>query len=593
MKLFNMQNIVFLSFLFAAISLSSVSFGEDLKKDSADGDFENTVEKTKGVDSGDIAVKVAQKSGGAVWGKAKAENAESSNAASSNTVSNAASNTASSNTVSSNAVSNTASKDTKETKKAEKPTEKSAGKPTEKLTGKPAEKTSVNRPVIKPEERAAIIKTEEKVPEGVSPPTQTPVLLRSSRKSGTSDLVETLLEVSGEVKQVDNEMKSVSDKMEVVAGFRYEERIDKYPGGNSSGANPLVSVRQYNLAKAKMKIGKNLKTPQLDEEMRTIVCSLDQGKVTLFSPKGQLRGEELLLVEDLPGNTLTLDRLLPGREVKVGESWKIDAAVLKSFLSLDAVTEHNVEAVLTAVADNMAMVEMVGDVHGIYIGAPTEMTVRAKYQFDLKMERINWLGLLIEESRSIGHVSPGFELVARLQVKVSPCETPETLTDEVMKTIDKEPSRKVLELKYDAVRAPWHFLHSRDWYVYQDDAQTTILRKVHKGELVAQCNVADMGKVDVKTMTTLDKFQRELAEGLGASFDKIVSAAESKSKQGDKVYRVLIDGHVEDLKLRWIYNLITAPDGRQSVVVFVVESAMLEQFANADEILLDTYKMVE
>ncbi|MCL2744347.1 MAG: hypothetical protein FWE67_10900, partial [Planctomycetaceae bacterium] len=314
---------------------------------------------------------------------------------------------------------------------------------------------------------------------------------------------------------------------------------------------------------------------------------------SLFSPKGPLRGEELLLVEDLPGNTLTLDRLLPNREIKVGESWKIEAAVLKSFLSLDAVTEHNVEAVLTAVADDMAMVEMVGDVHGIYIGAPTDMTVNAKYQFDLKAMRINWLGLFIEENRTIGHVSPGFELVAKLQVKISPCDAPEALTDEVMESVNKEPNRKVLESKYDAVRAPWHFLHGRDWYVYQDDPQTTILRKVHKGDLVAQCNVADMGKVDVKTMTTINKFQKELADGLGANFGKVVSAAESKNRHGDKVYRVLLDGSVDELKLRWIYNLITAPSGRQSVVVFVVEAAMLEHFGNADEMLLDTYKMTE
>jgi hypothetical protein len=511
---------LYLSLVLSAV-IAAVSFAEDnavkdsTVKDAAARDFENTVEKAKDTDSGDIAVKVAQKSSGAVWGKAKSADTKA---------------------------------DVQKTEKTETPA---------------AEKTTVKRPIFKQEEsKAEENKTTERAG-GVSPLKQTddasadvlkkPVMLKSSRKAGSTDLVETLLEVSGDVKQVDNEMKSVSDKMEVVAGFRYEERIDKF----SADSSALTSVRQYNLAKAKMKIGKGLKTPQLNEDMRTIVCTLDQGKVSLFSPKGSLRGEELLLVEDLPGNTLTLDRLLPDKEVKVGESWKIDVSVLKSFLSLDAVSENNVEAVLTAVADNMAMVELVGDVHGVYIGAPTEMTVRAKYQFDLKTQRINWLGLLIEENRSIGHVSPGFELVARLQVKISPSETPEALTDEVMKAVDKEPNRKVLELKYDAVRAPWHFLHSRDWYVYQDDTQTTILRKVHKGELVAQCNIADMGKVDVKTMTTLTKFQKELADGLGANFGKFVSAAESKNKRGNKVYRVLIDGNVDDLKLRWIYNLIT------------------------------------
>jgi hypothetical protein len=54
---------------------------------------------------------------------------------------------------------------------------------------------------------------------------------------------------------------------------------------------------------------------------------------------------------------------------------------------------------------------------------------------------------------------------------------------------------------------------------------------------------------------------------------------------------VLIDGTVEELSLRWIYNLMTDKDGQQSVVVFVVEADMLEQFGNADDVLLRTYRM--
>lgn len=447
-----------------------------------------------------------------------------------------------------------------------------------------AQRTTVKRPVVAP----------KATPKTNDAPAIKPIVdskayfLKSNRTNGATDLVETLLEVTGDAKQIDNDMKAVTEKMEVVAGFRYEERVEKF----SSSSNDLCSVRQYNLAKAKMKIGENLKTPQLNENMQTIVCKLEKtNKVTLFSPKGPLRGEELLLIEDLPGNTLTLDRLLPNKEVKIGDSWKIADAVLQSFLSIDAVIENNVEAVLTAVADNMAMVEVVGDIQGVYLGAPTQMSIRAKYQFDMDVKRINWLGLLIEENRSVGHVGPGFDLVARLQVKISPIEKPETLTDTFMSMVDTKTNEKILGLKYDDGKAPWSFLHGRDWYVFQDDAQSTILRKVHKGELVAQCNIADMGKVDIKTMTSLDKFQKELAEGLGENFGEVAAAEETTNEFGYKNYTVLIDGVVDDLELRWIYNLLTDKDGQQSVVVFVVEAGMLKQFGDADEALLNTFRM--
>ena len=413
-------------------------------------------------------------------------------------------------------------------------------------------------------------------------------LLRSERKAGTTDLVETLLEVTGDVKQVGNDLKTTTDKMEVVAGFRYEERVEKFSAG-SRGA--LVSVREYDLAKAKMKIGKEAKNPELDDNLRTIVCSLEDDKVALFSPNGSLRGEQLLLIEDLPGNTLTLDRLLPNKEVRVGDTWKITDSVLRSFLSVDAVTESNVEAVLTAVADNMAMVEIVGDVGGIYLGAATEMSIRAKYQFDISAKRINWLGLLIEENRSIGHVGPGLDLVARLQVKISPIAKPQKLTDDFMTDINVQPTDNLLTLKYDGGKGPWRFSHDRSWYVFQDEPTTTVLRKLRRGELVAQCNIADMGKVDVKTMTTLPKFTKELSDGLGKNFGKVVAANETENPFGYKEFRVIIDGSVEDLDLRWMYSLLTDKDGQQAVIVFVVEAGMIEQFADADRMLIDTYRL--
>ena len=411
-------------------------------------------------------------------------------------------------------------------------------------------------------------------------------LLQSGRQKGSTDLVETLLEVTGEAMQVNSDFKEVKEAMEVVAGFRYEERVDQF-----SSTGQLVSVRQYNLAKSKMKVGESLKMPELSSDLQTIVCTLDKDKVSLFSPHGSLRGEQLLLIEDIPGNTLTLDRLLPNTEVAVGESWKIGDAVLRSFLSVDAVLSSNVEAVLTAVADNMAMIEVVGDVSGVYLGAATEISVRAKLQFDLSIQRINWLGAMIEECRSIGHVGPGVELVAKLQVKISPIDAPQALTDARMKTISTKPNAAVLQLKYDGGKGPWRFSHDRSWYVYQDDPQTTVLRKLVNGDLIAQCNVADMGTVDLKTMTTLAKFQQDLIAGLGNNFGKVAASGEYEDKRGYKIYKVLLDGVVDDLSLRWIYHLITDKDGKQSVVVFVVEAAMLDQFAGADDALLDTYRM--
>lgn len=502
--------------------------------------------EVQAVDNDDIEVKVAQGSGrGIVWGK-------------SNKV-----------TELEGAAAEDAAEDPRPAAPAPQPTRTTVQRPAAPETPK----TPARLPALSEANEDAVSKDK--------------YLLKSSRHAGSTDLVETLLEVTGDVKVLNEAQETVKDKMEVVAGFRYEERVDRF----SLSSAPLVSVRQYNLAKAKMKIGNNTRNPELNEELQTIVSQLDRDKVSLFSPAGLLRGEELLLIEDLPGNTLTLDRLLPNREVAMGEGWKISDGVLRSFLSLEVIEENTMEAVLTAVADNMAMVEVVGDVSGIYLGAPTQMTVRAKFQFDLAQKRINWLGMLIEEDRSIGHVGPGFDLVARLQVKISPLDKPQTLTDEAMEEIDLRKTDKAMKLKYDGGKGPWRFDHDRDWYVYQDESSSTILRKLHQGELVAQCNIADMGKIDLKSMTDLDRFQQELIQGLGKNFGEVVAAEQSTNRFGYKEFTVILDGVVEDLPLRWLYTLLTDKNGQQAVVVFVVEARMLDQFADSDRALLETFRI--
>ena len=498
------------------------------------------IEQAKTVDNGDIATKVTpQKSSGVVWGTAQPRQPATTPV----------------------------------------PTP-SAATPSVKPPSPTAPSAAPATPA--PAQAASVVPKPQPAPKTVA---AGKYLLKSARQKGSTDLVETLLEVSGDAKQISSENKETREKMEVVAGFRYEERIDQISPAQ------LVSIRQYNLAKSKMKIGESIRMPELSSDLQTIVCTLEGNKVSLFSPHGSLRGEQLLLIEDIPGNTLTLDRLLPNTEVAIGESWKISDSVLRSFLAVDAILSSDVEAVLTAVADDMAMIEIVGDISGVYLGAATEMSIRAKLQFDLSTQRINWLGSMIAEHRSIGHVGPGVELIAKLQVKISPIDKPQALTDAMMTMTSSRPSPNVLQLKYDGGKGPWRFSHDRSWYVYQDDPQSTVLRKLVNGELVAQCNFADMGTVDLKTMTTIEKFRQDLIAGLGKNFGKVAMATEYEDNRGNKIYKVLLDGMVDDLALRWIYHLVTDKEGRQSIVVFVVEASMLDQFADADEVLLNTYRM--
>ena len=414
--------------------------------------------------------------------------------------------------------------------------------------------------------------------------------LTSRRTIGSTDMVEVLLEMAGSTKPITPDGKEVSGPVKVVAGFRYEERVLNF---QTKEQLDLKSVREYSLAKAKMNFGESQQTPDLDSNHKIVVCEVTNKGTELFSPQGPLKSEQLLLIEGIPVNTLSLELLLPPEPVKIGDSWKIPDSALQTFLNVDGVSQHTLEATLTSVVDDLAMIEIVGDSQGAYLGAFSEMTIQAKYQFDMRAQRVNWVGMLLEEKRSIGVVGPGLDIKARLQVKISPLDEPGNLTDEYVKGFDLKKNDAVSQLRYEDGKGAWKFQHPRSWYMLPDEPNKTMLRMLDKGELVAQCNIVSMPKIDPKYPTQLKKFAADLAKGLEKNSVNMVSAEESVNFAGYSELRVILDGKVDGgIPLRWVYYLLTDKEGYQTVIVFVVEAEHLQQFGDSDDKILHSFRMI-
>ncbi|MCL2349711.1 MAG: hypothetical protein FWC50_15780 [Planctomycetaceae bacterium] len=414
--------------------------------------------------------------------------------------------------------------------------------------------------------------------------------LISGRKTGDTDKVEVVLEAVGDVNQFLEDQESNSNKMEVLAGFRYDERTDLF---SPQPGSPLKSTRYYDAARAKIQVGDQYNLSELDAGRKLIVCDIDKN-TTLYSPKGSLKDDQLLLIEDLPANTLLLDHLLPNRDgVKIGDKWNVPEKALTSLLGLEVIEKHDIQAVLTSVTDHVALVELNGTAEGASLGAASTMEVKAKFQFDLKTRRITWLGLVIQEDRSLGNVGPAVTLVAKLMIKIQPDKISDKLTREAAESIDKKPSEEQLKLCYDSEeKGGWRFLHGRDWYVIFDAKGSTKLRLLHHGELISQCDIAQMGKIaDSKSLSTPESFQEDLKKGLGASFGKVVSLDMGKTKKGNRELKAVIEGKAGDLPLVWTYYLLTKPDGTQAIVAFVVQKDNLEKFDGIDREIIDSLEM--
>ena len=413
--------------------------------------------------------------------------------------------------------------------------------------------------------------------------------LSSSRAANSLDRVEASLEVAGKV-QVLNEKNALNElKLAVLANLGYDERSLLVP---VSPKAPLRSIRHYSTATAAIEVDGQEIHSALRDERRLIAVSVEEAKATLYSPDGPLNHDELDLT-DVMANTLVLDRLLPPYQIAIGDSWKHSDELIGILLGLDAVSSSNVESTLSSVKDSVALVEISGNVQGAIHGVSTDIQIRAKYQFGLIAKRITWFGLLVQEKRSVGHVGPGLDVIARLQMKITPIEKSPRLTDQVLEGLVIESADENCWLSYESVAGGWQLLNDRRWFVTSDEPKAAVLRMIDSGEFVAQCNVSSLPQVAVEKLSSLSKFQEDIKAGLGDSFGQFISARQEMNGLGYRVFRVVVDGVVSEMPIQWIYYLIADQTGRQLAMVFVVEAELAERLAGADEQLAAAVQFVD
>jgi hypothetical protein len=219
--------------------------------------------------------------------------------------------------------------------------------------------------------------------------------------------------------------------------------------------------------------------------------------------------------------------------------------------------------------------------------------LKIKYRYDTQSQRITWLALLIKEKRSIGHVSPGMDVVSKMIVKVAPlAESPE-LSDEKLSGLATSPTAALSALAYQSKDEHLQFNYDRRWFVTSEDRNLVVLRMVERGELVAQCNVGLLpAKSEQNKEMTLQDFQHEVQTSLGKNFGQFVNAGQRTNKAGYREYRVTANGQVSELAIQWIYYLIQDKNGPGVSLAFTLEQSLEERFGKADRNLAAQVRLV-
>lgn len=411
--------------------------------------------------------------------------------------------------------------------------------------------------------------------------------LARQERIGEVAKVQMVFKVGGDVRLA-SAGKSRDLPMGVEANLSYDEQLLSLGGTPKA---PWRSVRYYHQADASIAVDKGNVKPALSGERRLVAVEALGGVNTLFSPAGPLSREELDLI-DLPGSTLLIDQLLPREPVAIGDTWKHPDQLIFGLLGLDAVSFSDVQSVLAEVTDGKAKMTLAGAVHGAVGGVGTEIELKAKYDFDLKLKRITWFALLIKEKRAVGHVSPGLDVVAKLIVTITPIASSAHLEPATLAKLSTTPNPTVTRLVYAPTNGKWRFLYDRNWFVTSDEKDVTVMRLVERGDLIAQCNVSQLSAVAPGKLMTLAEFQSDIQKTLGTNFGQFVNASQSTDEAGSSVYRVAASGTVSQLSVQWIYFLVANKQGQRISLAFTLESDLVERFGQADKALVSTLRFV-
>lgn len=373
--------------------------------------------------------------------------------------------------------------------------------------------------------------------------------------------------------------------LRVVAKLRYQEHLLAW-----STKAATRSIRYYDTAQATIKVGQEGLKRTLADTHRLILTEVRDSRVVMNGLHAPLtRAQEDLL--QVVGDTLVLDRLLPGQRLAKGESWTHDAQTIGALLGMDHVALCEVSSVVTGEDNGQVRLRLAGSVHGTIDGAATELELRGAYLFDRAQERISRFNLAIKEHRKTGPVSPGLDVVAKLKLKVHPKEPLTHLDEKVIAETEKLDGPISHELLYDSPQHGFRFRYDDHWYITAEGRDRLALRLLHNSTLVAHCNVSTLTARAAGRQTTLVQFEREIRQTLGDRLDDVKAAKEWTTATGHHCLGIIVNGKIKDVPLQWRYYLIAA-DGMPRISLLVtVERAQIKNFADADRHLVESLKL--
>ncbi|SIO42736.1 hypothetical protein SAMN05444166_4627 [Singulisphaera sp. GP187] len=322
----------------------------------------------------------------------------------------------------------------------------------------------------------------------------------------------------------------------------------------------------------------------LRPEVALLVAEPRAEGVVVFSPGGPLTRSELELVQ-AAADPLALAALLTDKPVKVGDSWKVGDDGARSLSSYDTLTENALQAKVESIDARTVKIHLEGNVRGAVLGGEGKMLFDGTLSVDRAAGRIDRLHLQRSEARKPGAVEAGLEVKSTLTVTRQTAEPSAQIADDAVAAgagaVEPDPKREQLLLV--SPDGKYTLTHDRNWHTYWDDRRLTVLKRLDRGVVVAQCNLMNGPSAGKGRHQDLKQFRNDLRSALGPRFASFLGEGEVEGDPaGGFRYKVGVQGREGNLGLVWYYYLIASPDGDQLLATFTQADDRVKAFGDQD-----------
>jgi len=346
---------------------------------------------------------------------------------------------------------------------------------------------------------------------------------------------------------------------------------------------PSKVVRNYELARSNIAVDGQATLHELSSGRKLIVAQRAPEKFLCYSPAGPLTRDEVELVSE-HFDTLALTGLLPEKEVRVGDSWKLSNEVALALGQFEALISNDLTAKLESVADGFAIIAVGGKAQGIELGALAKIVVAGTARYEILHKRLVHLEWVQKDERDQGPATPACTVEATTIVKRAAIETPKELNEAALESVPQgfePPPALTLVYQRDA-KDRFDLAVTRDWSLVAQTDTHLVLRLIERGELVAQVSMTAWNKADGGKHSSAEEFKRAMAEAPGWNLEEVLEEGELPAENGRWLFRIIARGALEEVKVVQHFYLLAGPNGDQVLIAFTMKPGQAAKLGSKD-----------